>query len=61
MTRLDRKSDSQANADAPVSAQSGASFAVSRAASATRKPATAKRRANDALKPGPAPTISAVR
>ena len=39
---------------------SGASFSELRAASATRSPSPAKRRASDALNPLPAPTINAV-
>jgi len=52
---------SQVKARAPVSAQSGASYSVVRAASATASPWWANRRASEALRPGPAPTIKALR
>jgi len=50
---------SQVKAFAPVSAQRAPSFSELRAARATRRPSRENRRANDALKPDPAPTINA--
>jgi hypothetical protein len=49
----------QAKARAPVSVQSAPSFSMLRAASATLMPSLENSRASDALKPEPAPTISA--
>src|SRR5665213_829231 len=46
---------------APVSRMSGSSFWTLRAARATFTPSPARRRASDALIPGPAPTINALR
>src|SRR6185437_7127534 len=55
-----RSCASHANADAPVSAHKPLSFSGLRAASATDNPDCARSRASDALRPSPAPTISAV-
>ena len=50
---------SHAYARAPVSVHSASSLAGLRAASATCMPSRAKRRASEALRPEPAPTMSA--